>query len=155
MLRTLTALVLAPILAVALTLVPSARAGGLPRAYPFAVFEGPAGSLGTGRIAIRKRFRRDAAIGHFLLDLSLVELRTTGEEIFIAEQQVALTDAALVLEGQPTARYALIDVPWTTPSIAAGSDVRACLQLYKMRADGTLAARGGLECRELMPAPPF
>jgi hypothetical protein len=124
-------------------------------AFPFALFDGPGGSVGTERIAVRKGFLGERRIDRFVLELTLDELRTNGQEVFLGTRQVALADTTLVVEGQPTPRYALVDVAWTTDGIESESSVRACLQLYRIRRDGTLAPRGDLECRELTPADPF
>ena len=62
----------------------------LPRAFPTVVFEGPAGSIGSEWISIRKHFLGE----RFLMDLTLVELRTNGDEVSVGAQQVAQAAAS-------------------------------------------------------------
>lgn len=129
-------------------------ASALPPAFPTAVFEGPAGSIGSEWISIRKRFL-GTQIERFLLDLTLEELRAGGAVVFIGAQQVALTETAFIGEGQPQNSFATVEVAWTTGPIELLSEVRACLQLQRIRPDGTLDPIGVLECRELSVSPPF
>jgi hypothetical protein len=124
-------------------------------AYPLEAFYGTSGSIGATRIAIRNRFLRERAIPRFVLELTLDELRATGSSVFLGTKEVALVDTTFVVEGLPTPRYSLIDVPWTTVPLESDSNVRVCLQLYRIRRDSSLAPRGDVECREMTPGEPL
>jgi hypothetical protein len=126
----------------------------LPLAAPVAILEGPAGSLGDEWIVIRKRFF-GARIDNYLLDLTLTELRTSGAEVFIGSQRVALTDTDTAPIGAREKNFVVVEVGWVTGPIEANSHVRACVQVQQIRPDDTIEPVGELECRELTPLFPF
>jgi len=86
----------------------------------------------------------------YALHLTLVEQRTSGQDVFLGEQTVLLSDTTFVAEDGPDGRD-VVDVAWVTELVEGNSTVLACAEVIDTR---TGSVRGDFLCRVLTPVLP-
>jgi hypothetical protein len=113
---------------------------------PVEVALGASNGIESEYVAVPDKYTRDAA--RYALYLTLVELRSSGENVPLGEQTVALSETTLVTENGPDGRD-VFDVSWVTQGVFANSRIQACAQVLDLM---TGNAHGGLLCQTLTPA---
>jgi hypothetical protein len=118
---------------------------------PEAVFLGLGDIIDRELVHVRAKYvtRPDP----YILVLSLEELRTGGEVIFLGEQAIPMAALNVIAEDGGDGR-AVVEVAWTTGAIVLNSDIIACAEVLKQTNRGDVVV-SDLECRTLDPIPPL